>query len=49
MGMKVMITVEEVTLGRRVDVNREVMDDINRYIMKEMVKRCKVLLKYAEI
>ena len=34
-------------LGRRVDVNREVMDDIDRCIMKEMVmwwQRRKVLL-----
>ena len=37
-------------LGRRVDVNREVMDDIDRCIMKEMVtwwQRCKVLLGWV--
>ena len=37
-------------LGRRVDVNREVMDDIDRCIMKEMVtwwQRRKVLLGWV--
>ena len=37
-------------LGRRVDVDREVMDDTDRCITKEMVtwwQRCKVFLSWV--